>query len=253
MRSLNPDELRPDDCVIISLQTIQRIPLLRSLMKIVAYLSLIAFAAITLNAQSKPATLADYNRTFEYAVSETNAAFPFVFTVVTERFERGKLVSTETEINERQGAGVERESETLERDGKIFRSYSVMVGFDDATYCSPDGVSWTGPQKFVCPGPDGQGVMALSRPQKPDKVEYSVSEQSADDKPVKIYRKFAIFKGSGPGEKETFEEEIATVDSRGFFISVVETEGTLGPRAITLIRKQTWDFKTKFKPVVAPK
>jgi hypothetical protein len=56
-------------------------------MKTLISLTLIAFAAIALSAQIMPATAADYNGTIQYAVSETNAAFPFVFTVVTETFE----------------------------------------------------------------------------------------------------------------------------------------------------------------------
>lgn len=222
-------------------------------MKFVAYFVLITLAAITLSAQTRPTTAADYNGTFQYAVSETNRAFPFVFTVVTERFEGGKLVSIETEVNERQAEGVEREAKTLKRYGKILRTYSVMVGFNNGTYCSTDGVSWTGPQKFVCPGPEGPGLLRLSRPRQPDKVDYSVTDESLDGKPVKIYRKYAVFGASERTGKESFEEVIATVDSRGFFISVFTTEGTLDPKVIAVGRKQTWDFRTKFKPVVIPK
>ena len=98
-------------------------------MKTIISLTLIAFAAITLTAQSKPTTEADYNGTFGYAVAETNKAFPFIFTVVTETFEGGKLVSTETDINERQAPGVERKTQTLTRGGETLRSYSVMTGF----------------------------------------------------------------------------------------------------------------------------
>lgn len=87
-------------------------------MKTIIFLSLLAFAAITLNGQAKRTTAADYNGTFQYAVSETNAAFPFVFTVVTERYDSGKLVSTETQINDRQAEVVERETKTLETGGK---------------------------------------------------------------------------------------------------------------------------------------
>ncbi len=222
-------------------------------MKLIITLTLITFGAISLNAQSKPTTAADYSGTFQYAVSETNAAFPFVFTVVTQRFDNGKLVSAETTVNERQDAGVKRETKTLEKGGQTFRSFSVMVGFNNGTYCSTDGSKWKGPQEFVCPGPDGSNTITLSRPRNPESVEYSVTEESRDGKPVRVYRKYAIFAASAPGGKKSFEEKIAIIDSRGFFISVADTEGTLDPKAITLIRKQTWDFETKFKPVVAPK
>lgn len=220
-------------------------------MKLTIALTFVAFTAVTLNAQPKPTTEADYNGTFQYAVSETNAAFPFVFTVVTETYVRGKLASTESDVAERQAEGIERQTRTLKRGGKTFHSYSIMVGFGNGTYCSRDGVSWTGPQKFVCRGPDDSGELRLYRPRQPESAEYSVTERSVDGKTVKVYRKYAIFPATANGKKD-FEEEIATIDSRGFFISVVDTEGTLGPKVVTLIRKQTWDFKTKFKPVIAP-
>ncbi len=222
-------------------------------MKTLISLTLIAFAAATLTAQSKPTTAGDFNGTFMYAVSETNAAFPFIFTVVTETFEDGKLVSTETEINERQAKGVERETRTLKRGGETLHSYSIMTGFGNNTYCSTDGVSWKGPQKFVCPGPDASGSIRLNRPREPESVEYTVTDTTLAGKPVKVYRKYAVFPTKVPNGKKSFEEEIATIDSRGFFISIVETEGILDPKTITLIRKQAWDLKTKFKPVVAPK
>jgi len=48
-------------------------------MKTLISLTFVAIAAITLNAQTKPTTAADYDGKFRYAVGETNAAFPFVF------------------------------------------------------------------------------------------------------------------------------------------------------------------------------
>lgn len=222
-------------------------------MKTIVTLTLVVFTAVTLSGQTKPTTAADYNGTVQYAVSETNAAFPFIFTTVTERFEGGKLVSTETEINEMEAAGVERETTTLKKGGQTFIGYSIMTGFGNNTYCSSDGKLWRGPQEFVCPSADGSNLFTVRRPRNAESSEYSVTEKSLDGKPVKIYRKYAIFAATSPNGKKSFEEEIATIDSRGFFISVVDTEGILDPKTVTLIRKQTWDFKTKFKPVVAPK
>lgn len=223
-------------------------------MKLTTALMLIAFATATLSAQTKPTTDADYDGTLEEAARQTNYAFPSVLTVVTKRFEGGKLVSTETEVYEREGSVVERWVKTLEKGGKILRSYSIQVGYGNYNYCSTDGVKWRGPQEFVCPGPERLGVMRLDRTtRQPDKAEYSITEESLDGKPVKIYRKCAVFNASTPTGKASFKEQIATIDSRGFFISVINTEGTLDPKAVTLIRKSAWDFKTKFKPVVAPK
>lgn len=222
-------------------------------MKLLFSFTIIALAAICSNAQAKPTTAADYDGTKQYAVSETNAAFPFTFTVVTDNYENGKIVSTEREVNERQAQGIERETKTLTKAGKTLHSYSVMVGFGENTYCSKDGVSWTGPQKFVCRGPDDSNEMRLYRPRTPEIAEYSVADDKLNGEPIKVYRKLATYAPSKPNGKKDYVEEIYRVDSRGFFISVTTTEGILEPRTITLVRKQTWDHKTKFKPVVAPK
>jgi hypothetical protein len=223
------------------------------MMKTLISLVFIALASLAAEAQTKSTSAADYNGTLQFAVSETNAAFPFVFTVVTKRFDHGKLISTETEIAERQAQGVERETKIFEREGKTLRSYSLMLGFGNHTYCSSNGVSWKGPQEFVCAGPDGSGLLELRIPRKAESVVYSVTEKSLNGQPVKIYRKYEMFLATQPNGKKSFEEELATINSRGFFISVVNEEGTLDPEAVTLHREQTWDFKTKIKPVVAPK
>jgi hypothetical protein len=222
-------------------------------MKIIIFLAVIALGSIALNAQTRPTTAADYDGTVQYAVSETNRAFPFVFTVVSETFEGGKLVVSEKQVSERQAMAVQRETKILRKGQQTLHSYSVMIGFDNGTYCSTDGVKWLGPQQHVCPGPEDSYVVITSGLKRPESVEYWVTDKTLDGKTVKVYRKYAIFAPKRPNGKKSFEEEIATIDSRGFCVSVVDTEGTLDPTDITFIRKQTWDFETKFKPVVAPK
>lgn len=222
-------------------------------MKLTLYLLILFATATTVVAQAKPTTAADYEGTLQYAVSETNAAFPFIFTVITKMYERGKLVSTQTDIAERQAQGIERETTSLKRGQKTLYSYSIQLGFDNQTYCSSDGKVWKGPQQYVCPGPDGSNLTMLYGARDPLKVEYSVEEKDLNGKPVKVYRKYAVYLAQSDKDKNDYEEEIATIDDRGFFISVVKTEGTLAPKTITLTRTQTWDFATKFKPVVAPK
>lgn len=62
-----------------------------------------------------------------------------------------------------------------------------------------------------------------------------------------------IYKPTNSSSVKEFKETIATIDSRGFFSSIINNEGTLNPKAVRLVRKQTWDFKTALKPVLAPK
>jgi hypothetical protein len=198
-------------------------------------------------AQSKSVTASDYNSTFQNAVYETNRAFPFIFTVVTEEFDNGKVVFSETMINERQTAGVERISRTILENGKKSTIYQVKIGFGNV-YCSNDGVTWHGPQKSECSGP-----RRLYGQREVESSQYSVEEKSIDGETVKVYREYLIYSPSQSGRGREFKETIATIDSRGFFISILNNEGRLDPKVVTLVRTQTWDFKTKIKPFVAPK
>ena len=86
-----------------------------------------------------------------------------------------------------------------------------------------------------------------------ESVEYSVTEKSVNGKQVKVYRKYSVFAPSGGGKPETFNEKISTMDSRGYFITVVDTEGRLAPKTVTLIREQSWVTQAKIESVVAPK
>lgn len=222
-------------------------------MKILLFLAFLILLADISVAQSRVITKADYDGNRNGAVYVTNEAFPFVFTVVTDTYENGKLISTRTDIAERQAQGVERETATLVKGGKTLRSYSIQVGFGNHTYCSKDGVSWTGPQETVCPDPENSGFLVLTLPRRPEKTEYTVSEKMLKGEVVKVYREYAEFAASAPSKKRQFSETILTIDSRGFFIDVVTTEGTLEPRTITMTRKQSWKVNAKFPPVVAPK
>lgn len=216
-------------------------------MKAILLITTVVLLTINSAAQSKPTTAADYNGTFQFAVSETNRAFPFVFTVIVDEFKNGKVVLSETMVNERQAAGVERISRTILNNGTKATSYQVRAGFGNV-YCSKDGVAWQGPQEFECSGPS-----RLYGRREAENAEYSVEDKIVDGEKVKVYREYIIYSPSQAGRGKDFKETLATIDSRGFFISILSNEGSLDPKAVTLVRKQTWDFKTKIKPVVAPK
>ena len=216
-------------------------------MRVFLILVCIAFFTSLSFSQQKPTSEADYRGTFQYAVSETNAAFPFIFTVSVEEFKNGKIVLSETSVNERQTRGVERETITTVKDGVKSVSYKVSTGFG-SVYCSNDGVSWVGPQQYECGGP-----RRLYGPREIESAEYTVEEKTIDGEKVKVYREYLLYASGNGGKKKDFEETIATITSNGFFLSVESNEGSLDPKIIKLTRKQTWDFKTEFKPVVAPK
>ncbi|NJM52066.1 MAG: hypothetical protein HC846_00940 [Blastocatellia bacterium] len=107
-------------------------------------------------------------------------------------------------------------------------------------------MSWK-PSKYEC-----DGVRIIYAPRTPESVEYTLEQKTVDGKKVKVYREYSVFALSKDGQKKDFREKISTVDSRGFFINIVDAEGTIEPKTITLKRVQSWT-KAKFEPVVAPK
>jgi hypothetical protein len=216
-----------------------------------AFISIVLVAVVSF-AQSRSISKAEHDGAIQYAVSETNSLFPFVFTVVIENYVNGKVVSVETDVAERQAQGVERERKTLQKDGTTKNSYEIMTGFG-SVYCSFDGKTWKGPQQYVCPGPDQQGTIRLYRPREPEKAEYSLETKVVNGSEVKIYREYLIFAPSTKNGRKDFRESVATIDQKGLFTTVFDTEGTLEPQIVTLTRTQTWKLNAKFDPVVAPK
>ncbi|MCA1623838.1 MAG: hypothetical protein LC768_07405 [Acidobacteria bacterium] len=213
-------------------------------MKIVFCIVSILLFFITSNAQWRTINADEYEKADNFAVSETNADFPFIFEVTTEFIENGKTVRTVTEVNERESLERERIKLTILTNGRETNKYQVSVGFGNV-FCSDDGVSWKS-SKYECSSP----VMLYGR-REPESIEYSVTEKSVNGKQVKLYREYSVFASSKGSKKKEFRESISTIDSRGLFITVEDAEGTLDPKTVTLKRKQSW-IKAKIKPVVSP-
>lgn len=199
----------------------------------------------TAGAQTRKISKVEYDRVLDVAVRETNNAFPFVFTVKTELLKDGKVTASATEVAEREGEFRERITRTKVVDGKTSKVFQLRIDLQN-NFCSDDGATWRRSQ-YECSGPE-----FLYEPGEPESVEYTVADAGIDGQPVKIYREYSVYSPVAPGKKKDFRESIAMIDSRGFFISVVDTDGTLDPNNPSLRRTQIWDFKTKFKPVTAP-
>jgi len=200
---------------------------------------------ITSNAQSQTISKDEYEKVLRFAVRETNAAYPVIFKVTTDFIENGKTIRTVTDLNENESPGHHRIKRTVFADGKETNKYQVSVGFGKV-YCSDDGVSWK-LSKYECSVP----VSFYGR-REPESIEYSVTVKSVKGKKVKVYREYSVFAPLEGSKKKDFQESASTIDSRGFFITVKDTKGTLESRTVTLIRKQSWITKAKIKPVVPP-
>ncbi|MBP6003008.1 MAG: hypothetical protein KA746_06195 [Pyrinomonadaceae bacterium] len=192
--------------------------------------------------QSKPTTEADYNGTFSYAVSETNSAYPVIFKVEVENFSQGKVIRKSTETVENQAELHSRSTTTIVDGGKTRTVYEILIGEQNG-FCKEGDGPWRKSQ-YVCFGSN-----TIFGPRTPESVEYSVEEKVLNGKSVKIYRKYSIFPGKSGKQ---FEEEVATIDADGYFINVVDTSGTLNPKVVSRIQKQTWTIKAKIKPIEAP-
>jgi hypothetical protein len=197
-------------------------------------------------AQSRSISRDEYEKVVQFAVSKTNADYPLIFKVKTSFIENGKTVRTETEVNENEAAGRYRIKRTVLANGRETNKYQLTIGFGNV-FCSDNGVKWK-PSKYECPD-----ETRIYGNREAESIEYSVTENSVNGKKVKVYRQYSVFPLSEGNKLKDFREEIATIDSRGFFITVVDTEGTLDPKTVTLIREQSWVTQAKIERVVAPK
>ena len=209
-----------------------------------SFIAIFLFFTIS-NAQSRTISKEEYEKAFQFAVSETNADYPLIFKVITTFVESGKTVRTVTEVDENEASGRYRIKKTNLENGKETNKYQLTVGFGNV-FCSDDGVKWT-PSQYECSGP----AMFYGL-RDAESVEYSVTEKSVNGKKVKLYREYSVFAPLKGSKAKNFREKLSTIDSRRFFITVEDTEGTLDPKTITLRREQSWITKAKIKPVVAP-
>lgn len=215
-------------------------------MKFILFPIAIFLFIITSNAQSQTISEDEYEKVFRYAVTETNSAYPLIFTVKTEFIENGKTVRTVTTVNENEAFGYYRIKKTTLEDGKEKNEYQITHGLGNV-YCSEDGVRWTPPSEYEC-----GTLRMIGGPREAESTEYSVNENLIDRKKVKVYRKYEIYPSGKDSETKDFSEKIATIDSRGFFIKIVDTRGTIEPKTVTLKTEQSWITKAKIKPVVPP-
>jgi len=210
----------------------------------VALVTLLLFFSTT-SAQSQTISKRKYEKIIQSAISKTNAAYPVVLTATTNFIDDGKTVRTITDVDENQSLLHRRLKRTIVADGRTMNAYQVSIGFSNV-FCSDDGVSWT-PSKSEC-----WSAVSVYGPREPESSEYSVTLKSIKGKTVKIYREYSVFPAWEGSETKEFLVRVSTIDSRGFFKRVVDTEGTLHPRTVTLRRKQTWVTKTRIKPITTP-
>ena len=214
-------------------------------MKITLSLFSIFLCVVTSNAQTRTISKDEYEKVFELAVKKTNEAYPVIFRVTTVFIENGKTVRRVNDLNENESPLHHRIRRTTVANGRTTNKYQVSVGFGNV-FCSDDAVSWT-PSKYECTNP----VIVYGR-RETESIEYSVSVKSRKGKRVKVYREYSVFAPAEGSSKKDFRKTVSTIDSRGFFVTVINIEGTLNPRVVTLVRKQSWVTKAKIKPVVPP-
>lgn len=220
-------------------------------MKILYPLLLIAISLTVADGQWRTISKSEYDGPFNQAEQQSFAAFPHIVTITQQRFENDKLMSTETQVLQDQGNGFQRKTQTLVSDGKTTNKYQINLGYS-YIYCSDDGVKW----KWGAGGEWGCWGPSMSYGARDPVISnYSVSDQMLNGEAVKVYRYNTVFvyPYRDPKNNKEFNETVTTIDSRGFLISMVETEGTPKPRVVNLVRKLTWSIGDKFPPVELPK
>ena len=220
------------------------------ILKLISIPVAVIFVAVSAWAQVKPTSADDYHGTINYAVSQTNSAYPVIFKAEINEFENGKSVRKSTEMVENESELHSRSTKIVARGGKTTTIYEILVGEGNG-FCKEDNGAWRRSQ-FVCPEP-GVSELRLMRPRQPESVKYSVEDKKIGGKNIKVYHKYAVFSADNEKEaKKTFKEETATVDSDGYFISVDKIEGSLGPVVVTQTLKESWIVKAKFEKIVEP-
>ena len=214
-------------------------------MKALFSIAAIFFLFIISNAQSLSISEAEYEKVMQFAVSETNADYPLIFSVNTFIFENGQMVRSITEINENESAGHYRIKRTILADGRETHQYQLTVGFGKV-YCSDDGIAWKF-SKYGCFNP-----VVTHGSRKAEKISYSVTTKLLAGEQVKVYRKYSVFAPAAGSKKKEFCDTNASIDSRGFFRTIMEFEGTVEPVTVTLLRMQSWTTKAKIEPIIAP-
>lgn len=215
-------------------------------MKIAISFIAIFILAVSSYAQSRTISKDEYDEVFRFAVSSTNTDYPFISKGTTSFIERGKTVRTETEVRENEASGFYRIKRTVLANGRETNKYQLTVGYGNV-YCSDDKVNWT-LSKYECPA-----ERMIYGYREAESTEYSVTEKSVNGKKVKVYREYSVFAPSKGNKSKEFNEKISTIDSRGYFITVIDTEGTLNPKTVTRITEDSWITQAKIEPVVAPK
>jgi len=213
-------------------------------MKIALSLIAIVLFIVTANAQSRTISKRKYEKAFEFAVSKTNDDYPVVLKVTTFFIENGKRVRKVTEVIESESLLRFRITRTTVAGGRTTKQYQVSVGFAKV-FCSDDGVSWKSSEGECYPSVSSYGT-------HPRSLKRSVTVKWVKGKKFKVYREYSVLPEWEGNNPKIFRETVSTMDSRGFFRTVVNTEGTLRPREVTLIRKQSWITKARIKPIVQP-
>lgn len=220
-------------------------------MKITLFIIAIFLFLTISNAQSQKIGKDEYEKVIQFAVSETNADYPVVLKASSKFIKNGKTIRTETETVENEAQGRSRQKMTVFENGKETNKFQINAGFG-SVYCSDDDIKWEGPSEYECRSVNGGAIHIGNVSREPEISEYDVATKTVSGKKVKIYREYLVFAPFAEGGKKTFSENISTIDSRGFFITVEDTKGTLDPKIVTLTSKQSWITKAKIKPVVAP-
>ena len=210
-------------------------------------LSLIAISLFTVSSGAQPRTIGkdEYETIFQSAVTKTNEAYPVILRVTTHSIENGKTIRTVTDFTENESLLRRRIKRTILAGGRKTNKYQLSVGVGQV-FCSDDGVSWK-PSEHECFGP----VSFYGR-RDPESIKYSINVKWVKGKRFKVYREYSVFAPLEWSKKKDFREKVSTIDFRGFFTTVLDTEGTLDPRTVTLRRKQTWITNAKIKPVTPP-
>lgn len=212
-------------------------------MRCLAHLFVVLLFVATTNAQSKRISKQRYEKVIQFAEEKTNAAYPVVLEVTTSFIENGKKVRMVTDVSEVESLMRRREKRTIVEGIQTTEKYQVSLAPREV-YCSDDGATWVR-RDHECWLP----VVIYGRRQV-EAATYRVAIRRKNNRRVKLYQEYSIH--AGPAGQNEFRKRVASIDSWGQFISILDIEGTLNPRRVKIVRKQSWVTNAAITPIVAP-
>ena len=209
---------------------------------------LILLAAMAAFGQPKPITQKEYEDALQHA-ADMGISYPMIEKIEEEKFRDSRQIEKATFSTEYVSEDKVRATMQIVSGGKTTNLSEIGLGIGKI-YCKVGDGKWkleSESKSAECH--DAWNLIPTpSRSGPEDGVTYTSEDQTVGGQRVTAFRKYVVY-----GGKQTFLEQITTVDSKGFITIATATQGTLDPRTVTVTVKVSWTSNAKIAPIIKPK